>query len=368
MKLPRFLLNDWLMAHEYSAPPIRYDLAASTGLPWTVGEVLSLGNGLAGFENIVVSYTHRQGHPVLREAIAAFHGVDPDWVVVTTGASEAMSVILCLASRPSANVVFPAPVYAAFEAMAFAWALDTPRYLLRRDNGFKQRSSDVLGAVDDDTVLALVNTPHNPTGAVMPHSEIVSLAGELSQRGIPLIVDEVYHPLYFGAPQPSAASLDNVMVIGDMSKALSLPGLRVGWIIDANAERRGRLIDARSSFTISNSPITEAIAAHALTHRDAPLGRFHDVATVNLSALATFMTEVDDVLSWVKPEGGSMAFPWFRDGRNSRSFCEKAAKAGVLVAPGDCFGAAEHLRIGFGAQAEGFNDALTILRRTLREG
>ncbi len=368
MKLPRFLLNDWLMAHEYSTPPVRYDLAASTGSPWTVGEVLSLGNGLADFENIALSYTHRQGHPVLREAIAAFHGVDPDWVVVTTGASEAMSIILCLAARPNANVVFPAPVYAAFEAMAFAWALRTPRYPLCRDNGFKQRCSDVLEAIDDDSVLALVNTPHNPTGAVMPHGEIVSLAAELSRRGIPLVVDEVYHPLYFGAPQPSAASLDNVMVICDMSKALSLPGLRVGWIIDADAERRGRLIDARSSFTISNSPLTEAIAAHALTHRDALLGRFRDIATANLGALATFMNEVDGVLSWVKPEGGSMAFPWFRDGRNSRSFCERAAEAGVLIAPGDCFGAPDHLRIGFGAQAEGFSDALTILRRTLREG
>lgn len=368
MELPRFLLNDWLMAHEYSRTPVRFDLAASTGSPWTVGEVLSLGNGLADFGNIALSYTHRQGHPALREAIGAFHGVDPDWIVVTTGASEAMSIVLCLAARPNANVILPTPAYAAFDAMTVAWALRTLRYRLRRDDGFKQRCSDVLEAIDDDSVMAIVNTPHNPTGAVMPHGEIVSLAAELAQRGIPLVVDEVYHPLYFGTPQPSAASLDNVIAICDMSKALSLPGLRVGWVVDANAERRGRLIDARSSFTISNSPVSEAIAAHALTHRDALLRRFRDVATANLSALADFMRDVDDVLSWVRPKGGSMAFPWFQDGRNSRSFCERTAKAGVLIAPGDCFGASEHMRIGFGAQAAGFSDALTILRRALREG
>ena len=60
-------------------------------------------------------------------------------------------------------------------------------------------------------------------------------------------------------------------------------------------------------------------------------------------------------LGFVKPEGGTVSFPWFRDGRNSRSFCETLAGAGVLVAPGDCFGMPDHVRIGFGAQAAGYD-------------
>ena len=365
MDLPPFRLNEWVVSRQF-ATPIRYDLASSSGPAWTVGELFALGGGIPNLDKTALKYGPPAGQRALRGAIAEFHDVDPDWVVVTTGASEAMSIILCLASRPGANVVFPEPVYTAFEAMALAWRYGTRRYPLARDNSYRVMASDVRRAVDDDTVLALVNTPHNPTGAVVPRGEIAALASELAGAGVPLIVDEVYHPVYFGTPAQSAAQLGNVIVIGDMSKAFSLPGIRVGWLIDANAGRRKRLIDARSHFSISNSPLAEAIAAHALIHRDAILARVNRVAKANLELLSAFMSEASDVLAWVKPGGGTSAFPWFRDGRNSRALCERLASEGVLVAPGDCFNMPEHMRVGFGAQAEGFPDALAIFRHTLQ--
>ena len=194
-----------------------------------------------------------------------------------------------------------------------------------------------------------------------------ALAAALDERGVPLIVDEVYHPLYHGDAQRSAAGTDNVIVIGDMSKALSLAGLRIGWIIDANAKRRGRILDARSYFTVSGSPITEAIATHALNNADTVLSRLASVASANLSVMDSLMGDVADVLSWVRPRGGTTAYPWFVDGRDSRQFCTTLADAGVLIAPGDCFGAPEHVRISFGAQATGFDAAADILRHALLE-
>jgi aspartate/methionine/tyrosine aminotransferase len=224
----------------------------------------------------------------------------------------------------------------------------------------------VLEAVDDKTALVLMNTPHNPTGAVAPRAEVERLAQRLGERGVPLVVDEVYHPLYFGAASPSSAGLPNVIVVGDMSKALSLPGLRTGWIIDMDSKRRARAYDARSYFTISGSPVLEALATHALRHRGAVLARSQRVTNANLAALRTFMHEQCDALSWVPPQGGTVAFPWFKDGRSSRAFCTALAASGVLTVPGDCFGAPEHLRIGFGAQAHGFDEALGIVSRVLR--
>jgi aspartate/methionine/tyrosine aminotransferase len=199
----------------------------------------------------------------------------------------------------------------------------------------------------------------------MPAAEATLLAGELAGRGIPLAVDEVYHPLYFGAAVPSAATLPNTIVVSDMSKALSLPGLRVGWIVDADAERRKRIIDARSYFTISSSPVTEALAAHALRNRRAILERLRQIATANLAALEDLINKAGEVLGWVKPDGGTVSFPWFRDGRDSRPFCEALAAKGVLVVPGDCFGKPDHMRVGFGAQATRFVDAVEIMRLAL---
>ncbi|HEX7417770.1 MAG TPA: pyridoxal phosphate-dependent aminotransferase, partial [Steroidobacteraceae bacterium] len=286
--------------------------------------------------------------------------MDPDWVVVTTGASEALSALYCLAAEPGASIALPFPAFPAMPVMARAWGLRVTEYKLARERGFVQTAAAVLGAVEGATRLALVNTPHNPTGAVMPQGEMLQLADALAQRGILLLVDEVYHPLYFAAAVPSAAQHANTIVIGDLSKALSLSGLRIGWLIDRDARRRERLIDLRSYFTISGSPITEALAAHALAHRATILARLEAVTRANLAMLEQFMHTQRSRIGWVRPAGGTVVFPWRLDGSNARGMCEQLARAGVLVAPGDCFAAPAHFRLGLGAQASGFQEALDI--------
>jgi hypothetical protein len=86
MKLPPFILDHWLAAHEFASPPIRFNLASSTGPAWTVSELLALGGDSArnGLETLRLSYAPPEGSKVLRERIGQFYGVDPDWVVVTT--------------------------------------------------------------------------------------------------------------------------------------------------------------------------------------------------------------------------------------------------------------------------------------------
>jgi aspartate/methionine/tyrosine aminotransferase len=77
--------------------------------------------------------------------------------------------------------------------------------------------------------------------------------------------------------------------VSDFSKALSLSGLRIGWLIDRDAHRRERLINLRSYFTVSGSPITEAIAVHALAPAQAILARLEEVTRTNLARLDEFM-------------------------------------------------------------------------------
>jgi aspartate/methionine/tyrosine aminotransferase len=294
----------------------------------------------------------------VRDAVADFCGVDPEWVVMTTGASEALSLLICSAERPNGNLVIPDPAYPAYASMAQAWRLNVSRYGLSNGNGLVLDGDAVLEAVNADTVAVIVNTPHNPTGAVMPRSEIEALAAELGEKGIPLIVDEVHHPLYYGSPQPSAASIENVIVTSDLSKAMSLPGLRTGWLVDRNKVRRDRLIDARSTFSVSGSPLLEQLAAHALENRSAIFDRLRTIASANLERLDALMTRSGGTLSWSRPQGGATCFPRFNDGRDSRAFCQALADVGVLVAPGDCFGHPSHMRIGFAQQADRFEVAI----------
>jgi aspartate/methionine/tyrosine aminotransferase len=365
MRLPPFLLDQWLAAHEFASPPIRYNLASSTGPAWTFEELMALGGGeLAGaLKELRVSYIPHEGTQALRHAIAQLYKVDPDWVTVTTGASEALAALFCIAADPGASVVLPNPGFPAFAAMARVWGLGVSTYELKREQGFEQTADLALAAVGSGTRFVIVNSPHNPTGSVMAPAEVARLSAALAERSIPLIVDEVYHPLYFGYPVASAANVPNTIVVGDFSKALSLSGLRIGWLIDRDPQRRERFNDLRSYFTICGSPITEMIAVHALAHRQTLLSRLEEVARMNLAMLDEFMSSRRSTLGWVRPSGGTVAFPWRLDGADTRPMCTALAGEGVLVAPGDCFEAGAHFRVGFGAQVSGFRQALDIASR-----
>ena len=366
MKVPPFKLDLWLAAHEFATPPIRYNLASSTGPLWSLGELLQLGgDGARSLDDLVLSYAPPQGGKLLRERIAAHQSVDPDHVLVMTGASEALVALTCLFAQPGASIVLPKPAYPAVPVLARAWGMQVREYELEREDGFAQTAAQVLAAVDSSTRAVFVNTPHNPTGSTMSAAEQHALAHELAAGGIPLIVDEVYHPLYSGEPIPSASRLPNTIVLGDFAKALSLPGLRVGWLIDRDARRREALLDLRSYFTISGSPLTEALAAHALAQAAAILARQRNTASANLALLTDYMQQHRGKLSWAPPAGGTTCFPWLSDGRDSRLLCEALAQAGVLTAPGDCFDMPAHLRVGFGAMQSGYADALQIFGRVL---
>ena len=366
MKVPPFKLDAWLAAHEFASPPIRFNLASSTGPAWTLAELMRLGGGSeAALAEVKLSYAPPQGGKLLRERIAALHGVDPDHVLAMTGASEALIALTAYFAAPGASIVMPRPAYPAMPVLARAWGLEVREYALRPEYGFAQTAEGVLTAVDDSTRAVFVNTPHNPTGSIMPVNEQRKLAGLLAERGIPLIVDEVYHPLYHGAESASAANIPSTIVLGDFAKAMSIPGLRIGWLVDADAARREALLDFRSYFTISGSPLTEAIGAHALANAAEIHARLQATSRGNLALLTRFMHEHRESIGWTPPAGGTTCFPWLRDGRDSRPLCEALAKGGVLAAPGDCFEMPAHFRIGVGALTDGYQDALDIFRAVL---
>src|SRR5437868_13139153 len=111
MKLPPFLLDQWISQKHSAQPPIEYDLASSTGPVWTLRELMALA-GNEELDHLLderVFYSNAAGTPNLRGAIAALEGVDPSEVQVVTGGSEALLILFFLAAEPGANVVLPQP-------------------------------------------------------------------------------------------------------------------------------------------------------------------------------------------------------------------------------------------------------------------
>ena len=142
------------------------------------------------------------------------------------------------------------------------------------------------------------------------------------ERGIQLVSDEVYHPIYHGTQMKSAARLPHATVIADLSKAFSIAGVRTGWMIEHDAKRREQYWTARTYFSICNTTTGEILSEIAIRKRDVVLGKTQEVATGNLKLLEGFMEEHREVLGWIPPQGGMTAFPWLVSGENARPFCK----------------------------------------------
>jgi len=357
MQLKPFLLDAWLDQYEHN---IEFNLAASTGPVWTVKEILALADEQTRdrFLNHHLVYSRPAGADSLREAIAEMHGVPTEAVQIVTGASEALVVLMWLAADPGANVIIPLPGFTTFSALPESLGLQTRFYRVRRENGFRIDVDEIKRLADSKTKLILVNSPHNPTGAIISDDEMEALHAFTAERGIQLVSDEVYHPIYHGGTTKSAARLPHATVISDLSKAFSIAGVRTGWMIEHDAERRKQYWNARAYFSISNTTTGEILSEIAIRKRDVVLGKAQETATRNLKLLESFMAEHRDVLGWIPPQGGMTAFPWLLSGENARPFCQAAAERGILLAPGDCFDVPSHFRLGFAAAAGDFSRAL----------
>ncbi len=289
------------------------------------------------------------------------HGVDADAVQVVTGASEALLILMWLAAEPGANVILPQPGFTTFSALPESLGIETRNYAIRRENGFRFDVEEIKSLADRNTKLILINSPHNPTGATISDAELDDLHEFTSSRGIQLVSDEVYHPIFHGEPTKSASRLPHATVIHDFSKAFPLSGVRTGWMIEHDAKRRKEYWTARTYFSITNNSSGEILAEIAMRRRDIVLARTQRVASENLRQLDSFLAGHRETIGWIPPCGGMTAFPWLLSGENSREFCRAAAERGILLAPGDCFEAPAHFRLGFGAVADKFPDALDRL-------
>lgn len=357
MQLKPFLLDAWLDQFEHN---IEFNLAASTGPAWTVNDILALADDetLHRFLNHKLVYSRPAGADSLREAIAEMQSVPVEAVQIVTGASEALVALMWLAAEPGANVIVPLPGFTTFSALPESLGLETRFYRLRRENGFRIDTDEIKRLADAKTKLILVNSPHNPTGATIHDEDMEALHDFTAARGIQLISDEVYHPIYHGTPTKSAARLPHATVISDLSKALSIAGVRTGWMIEHDARRRQQYWNARAYFSISNTTTGEILSEIAIRKRDVVLGKTKEIASRNLKLLDRFMVDHRDVLGWIPPQGGMTAFPWLLSGENERPFCQAATERGILLAPGDCFDSPSHFRLGFGAVGDEFPIAL----------
>jgi aspartate/methionine/tyrosine aminotransferase len=364
MKLVPFVLEEWLAKYRDSVP---HHLGMSTGPKWTLAELRALmtSGERDAFDRAALTYTPSNGREPLRAALASMYAADPEEIVVFNGGAEALLTLFFVGGEVGGNVVVPTPSFAPFLEVPTALGVEARRYELRLEDGFALDPDEIMSLVDQRTRLILVNTPHNPSGAVVDEEAVRVLDAFAERRGIQLVVDEVYHPIYHDAPARSAAQFSRATVLGDFSKSFSLPGLRIGWILERDAKRRKELENAHAYFTVCASMPSELLAEVAARNRETIWNRTRAVSAQNLTPLTQWCAANEEWIEWVRPRGSMTAFPRLRGATDARPFCVAAAERGVLLAVGQAFGAPAHFRIGFGLEMPRYAQALGILSDVL---
>ena len=364
MKLVPFALEEWLAKYRDS---VAHHLGMSTGPKWTLAELRALMTDAerAAFDGAALAYCPTKGGEPLRAALASMYGADAEEILVFNGGAEALLALFFVRGEPGANVIVPTPSFAPFIEVPTALGVETRRYTLRFENGFALDPEEVMRLADARTKLILLNTPHNPSGALASEEAVHTLDAFAQRRGIPLVVDEVYHPIYHGTRARSVGEYSRASVLGDFSKSFSLPGLRIGFMLERDPKLRRELENAHGYFTTSTSMLGELLAEVATRNRETIWERTRSTSAPNLALLDEWAKVHEEQIEWLRPHGSMTAFPRVRGVSDARPFCSAAAERGVLLAVGEAFGAPAHFRIGFGLAMPRYREALGILSEVL---
>ena len=252
-----------------------------------------------------------------------------------SGAEEAIFAIANVHLQPGDHAIVVWPAYQSLHEVARASGADVTLHELRAADGWAIDVDAMRRQVTPRTRLIVVNAPHNPTGSLPDPATYRAVAELAADAGAILLSDEVYRFLELDPADRLPAGADvgaHGVSIGVMSKSFALAGLRIGWL----ASRDRALLDAAARFkdytTICASAPAEILALIALRARERVLARSQAIVEANLALLDGFFARQADRFAWVRPRGGSIAFPELLGPTPIDRFAEELRRGGGRAA------------------------------------
>lgn len=388
MKLPRFVMEDWLGGYRRA---VAFNLAESGMADGTLRALAhACGRSIDELGDVLMEDAPTRGGDALRVAVAAGYApgggplgvpgppspVTPDDVWVATGTGEALFALFNVLLEPGDRVVAGVP--------AFGGLIDVPRAVgaqvitvpynttAAAAGGAPRIDLDAhIDAIVPGTRLVIVNTPHNPTGCVWSRDALVAVAEACARVGAHLLVDEHYRQLGVrGGPAVLDSAIvalrgfDDVIVSGSLTKCAGAMGLRVGWLVGPR-DVLDRCRDYRDYLSHTLSPLSERISEWLLVNGAPRFAAMRALRDTNAALLAaTAGPGAGAPFVGYAPEGGCTAWcavpsapaPDDTD-RFARTLIERS---GVFVLPGSSFGVGGFVRVNVGSPR--FAEALARLR------
>lgn len=353
MPLSPFKLERYFAQYEFNT---EFMLSSSDCESISIRDLLSLEPDAAErFHDHWLGYTESAGAPSLRQQISRIYtAIQPDQVLVHTGAEEAIYLYMNAMLSPGDHVIVHWPGYQSLYEVALGLGCRVTQWPARIENGWALDLDELKRSMRPNTRLVIVNNPHNPTGNLMPQSDYRAMIELIENRGVRLFSDEVYRESEYRMEDrlPAAADLsDHAASLGVLSKTYGLAGLRIGWIATHDSQVYQRMAALKDYTTICNSAPSEFLAELALRHREQIAARNLQIIQANLRLWVDFFARRADHFEWQPPLAGPVAFPRLLQG-DIETFCrDLVARAGVLLVPGTLFNyPGHHFRIGLGRQ------------------
>lgn len=334
-------------------------------------------------------YTANEGILPLRQAIAQWQqeeqGITYDAgteVLVTAGAKQAIAQALLALVDDGDEVLIPTPYWVSYPEQV-RLALGTSRYIpTTKEHRFHLQAKDLDAAVTDRSRVLILNTPNNPSGAVLTRAELEAIAEVAIRRDLIVISDEIYGPLTYSSPHVSIAATspemkDRTIVCHGMSKGFAMTGWRLGFaagpkeVIDAMGSLQGHITSNASS--ISQHAALEAVRS-CRGHTEAMKAEFDERRRFvterlrNLPGIAVADPEgafyafftIDDLVGRRTPSGVKI--------ENSASFCTALLDQGLVsLVPGSVFGCENAVRLSYAASMESLKEGLRRIEQFVKD-
>jgi len=326
-------------------------------------------------------YTPTMGIPALREALAVkakndygLHYNPETEILVTVGATEAVALALLALIETGDEVLIPDPGFVCYEPavkMAGGTPVSVPLY---EDDGFDLLIENVMSQITSKSRVIIVNSPHNPTGTVLPHDTLRELCKIAVERDLIVISDEVYEKIVYDenkfyclATYPEMR--DRTLVVNSFSKTYAMTGFRVGYVMGCE-----ELIGA---VTLAHQFIVACVDGPAQYAALAALEGPQDFVKSMVKEFDKRRRLIHKRLNEIEgfkcslPKGAFYVFPNIkRFGLSSSEFAEFLIKeAKVATVPGVSFGknGEGYMRFSYAASYEDIEEALNRIERAVKK-
>jgi len=325
-------------------------------------------------------YTPAPGIPELREAICARYlndygvKITPAEVLMTVGGKQALFNTALALFDPGDQVITHAPYWPTIPEQVKLVGGEPVIVQTKPGDGFAVHADAIIAAITPKTKAIILNSPCNPTGALIDEHTVAQIADAAAKRGIWIVVDLCYERLiYEPVPHNLPRVLfdrhrDHTVIAGSASKAYAMTGWRCGWTIAPKALTGAfNLIEGQTTSNITS--ITQKAALAAFTGSQAPVEAMLNEYRQRRDAIHAWLTASAGI-KCVKPSGAFYLFPDITgllspDGvRTSADFAQQLLeKEHVVVTPGEAFDAPGYLRISYATSMEQLREGATRILR-----